>query len=50
MTIIRFLRSTISTLNAAIAAASATKLHRMPDADALAKLGIRNADFRAINL
>ncbi|SMO35821.1 hypothetical protein [Paracoccus laeviglucosivorans] len=50
MTAYSFIRNVFSILNAAIAATSAVRQHRMPETGALKKLGIREADFRAIQL
>ncbi|MTH64973.1 hypothetical protein [Paracoccus shanxieyensis] len=50
MTALRFIRNAFSILNAAIAVTSDVRQHRMPTAGALQKLGIREADFRTIQL
>ena len=50
MTALRFIRNAFSILNAAIAVTSDVRQHRMPKAGALQKLGIREADFRTIQL
>ncbi len=50
MTALRFIRSALSTFRAAIHAAAAADMHRVPDARDLDKLGIPQSAFRTIHL
>lgn len=50
MTIIRFIRSVFSTLDAAVEVSAAVDAHRMPKASALNRLGIPRDAFAAIRL
>lgn len=50
MTVLRSIRSAFSTLQAAIHAASAVEMHRVPAARDLKTLGIDRAAFQSIHI
>ncbi|MDT1063079.1 hypothetical protein RM190_14475 [Paracoccus sp. CPCC 101403] len=50
MTVLQSLRSAFSTFRAAIHAASAVEMHKIPSARDLGKLGIDRAAFQRIHL